>query len=115
MPGLTLMIKSSRAASDNCDACKAQSLLLHSTDYRVNSVADGPSFHVGWVAYDEYPVRVVSNADSVIYLEGRIYNRSADSVEADLVTLAASALEPGNDRIVERFMVSNEGSYIIAI
>ena len=116
MPGLTFMIAAEGRTDDNCDAGKAQALLLHSPDYKAHSAAEKPGLHLGWVAYDGYPVRVFSSAGCQIYLEGRIYNRPAASVEADLAALAETALGPERDDAgVERFILSNEGAYLVAI
>lgn len=116
MPGLTLTMTSCPGSRDHSDLSKAQGLLIHNVRYRPNIEASSPGLHLGWVAYDEYPVRVFSTPGCRIYLEGRIYNKAPAAIEAELAILPAQALAPRFDEAaIQRFLLSNEGSYIVAI
>lgn len=116
MPGLTLRLTGDARRGNGGDVRQAQTLLLHGPHYRIGEVASGPRIDLGWVAYDGYPIRVYSNAAHLVYLEGRVYNRPAASVQADLEALAPKVLAPQrDDAAVERFIVDNEGSYVVAV
>jgi asparagine synthase (glutamine-hydrolysing) len=116
VPGLTLTLTAEDRDCDSVEAGSRQTVLLHGPHYRANSGVVRPGLHLGWVAYDEYPARVFWSDGALVYVEGRVYNRPADAVRCDLASLAATAL--GSDRSdaeVERFMLANEGSYVVAI
>jgi asparagine synthase (glutamine-hydrolysing) len=116
MPGLTLTVTDEGPITVNWDPPSAQAVLLHGPHYRAHSAVAAPGLHLGWVAYDEYPVRVFSGPRCLIYLEGRVYNRPLSAVDADLAALANVALGPEqDDAAVERFMLTNEGSYVVAV
>jgi asparagine synthase (glutamine-hydrolysing) len=112
MPGLTLVVGDTgnhRAPST------AQSLLLHGKHYRAHSVVAEPGIFLGWVAYDEYPIAVVTGDSWVLYLEGRIYNRPVAAIHTDLLALADAAGRRGDaDAAVARFVHQNDGSYVVA-
>jgi asparagine synthase (glutamine-hydrolysing) len=115
MPGLTLTVTDERSTAVNWDPRSAQAVLLHGPHYRAHSAAAAPGLHLGWVAYDEYPVSVFSAPGCLVYFEGRVYNRPIAAVHADLVALANIALGPErDDAAVERFILANEGSYLVA-
>jgi asparagine synthase (glutamine-hydrolysing) len=116
MPGLTLLISDEARSDPSCEPSKGQSILVHGPRYQPKSVISQLGLHLGWVAYEEYPVRVFRSHACVIYFEGRIYNRPIDLVEAELAAIASEIFEPArDDRRVARFMLDNHGSYIVAI
>jgi asparagine synthase (glutamine-hydrolysing) len=114
MPGLTLAVGSEAGFGDV--ARTAQALLVHGPHYRTHSAATESAVHLGWVAYETYPVVVWSDNEYVIYLEGRIYNESLEVVHAELLSIAADALGAARGESgVRRFVSSKEGSYLVAI
>jgi asparagine synthase (glutamine-hydrolysing) len=116
MPGLTLALTDDHRISSERDPRTAQDVLLHGPHYRAHYAVAEPGLLLGWVAYDEYPIEVLSGAGCVIYLEGRVYNRPVAVVHADLMAVADAALESSaGESAVARFMQSNEGSYVVVV
>jgi asparagine synthase (glutamine-hydrolysing) len=114
MPGLTFAYAERKHADKGCDFSAAQKLLLHSRDYAAKTVVEDQGLQMGWVAYPEYPIRVFRGRNCLIYLEGRVYNRPAASVEEDLIEISASALGAAKDDSgIERFTRNSEGSYFV--
>jgi asparagine synthase (glutamine-hydrolysing) len=114
MPGLTLFIGRDRADSVT-DLTRTRNLLLHDSEYRSHSIADMPGVYLGWTGYDEYPVRTFSSEQWLIYFEGRVYNRPFNAVEEELKVLARDAMAKNDDAVIEKFILDNEGSYVVAI
>ena len=116
MPGLTFMMTDEGRTCNNCDPSKHRPCYSMVHTIAPTQPGRNPASISAGSAYDEYPVRVFSGAGYLIYLEGRIYNRPAASVEADLAEIADTALGPAHDDAgVERFILANEGSYVVVV
>ena len=117
MPGLTLWMTTGAIQEPVARFGKAQAAMLHMPHYAAVTWLSEPGFCAGHVAYPEYPTRTIDVDVGRIYLEGRIYAKSTDVVEAELLELAQTlATNPENAvQSVEPWATATEGEYLVAI
>lgn len=111
MPGITLEIGT--RPLDLAKFQRAQSGMLHTTDYKASIQMSNSTMAVGQVAYPGYPVWFCNFKAGLVGLEGRVYNRDAASTQSSL-TLLAQELVAGADaeRLVTEWVLEHDGDYI---
>ena len=101
---------------NNGDPCKAQTCYSMVRTIAPTRSGRGPASISAGFATTNTPSGLLSGAGYLINLEGRVYNRPAASVEADLAEIADTALgRAPQEAGVERFILANEGSYVVVV
>jgi asparagine synthase (glutamine-hydrolysing) len=117
MPGFTIWLTACPRDDDASRFDAAQALMLHAPSYAARVHLSVSGMRIGHVGYPEYPVRVREAGDALLGVEGRIYNKSADRVSAELDGLAAVVFgEPAaaQDR-VRQWILETDGEYVVVI
>jgi len=65
-----------------------QEKLLPLPDYRSEALFCAERFSAGCTRYPDYPITVIEAGDSVILVEGKIYNKTAAELEKELIDIA---------------------------
>ncbi|MHC4609716.1 MAG: asparagine synthase-related protein [Planctomycetota bacterium] len=118
MPGLTLWLTSTDEEPDApARFGAAQRSMVHAPHYSAAVRLNRPGFLLGHVKYPEYPVQYFETAESIVYLEGRVYNKDAGRLESELADIAARALQDAGNALalIKPWALESEGEYIVAI
>jgi len=73
---------------------------------------------VGTTGYAEYPTRVISRHGYIVVLEGQVYNKGVDEVEAELISLAKrifSVDEVGASETVRDWVLGIDGDFAVVM
>jgi asparagine synthetase B (glutamine-hydrolysing) len=118
MPGLTLLISSLIEEGINeRHILNAHEKMRHNNNYESSVCFSSPCCFLGYVAYPEYPIFTINLNNHLVIIEGKIYNKSKDSVEGFLRTLTKEftvdyelALERVNKWVLEA-----DGEYVVVV
>ncbi|WP_226042303.1 asparagine synthase-related protein [Natrinema sp. DC36] len=101
---------------DADDGTFARSLepLVHTDRYEADVVFESASRSVGTTAYPEYPIRIVENDEYWVCLEGRIYDRDDETLERELLEVAAHVLAAdGDDEFLTEWVLETDGEFLL--
>ncbi|PGF17312.1 hypothetical protein CP556_15210 [Natrinema sp. CBA1119] len=88
--------------------------LVHTDRYEANVVLESASRSVGTTAYPEYPIRIVENDEYWVCLEGRIYDRDDETLERELLEVAAHVLAAdGDDEFLTEWLLETDGEFLL--
>ncbi|WP_254530976.1 hypothetical protein [Natrinema gelatinilyticum] len=87
--------------------------LVHTDRYEADVVFDSPSSSIGTTAYPEYPIRILEDGDCWVCFEGRIYDRDADSLERELLEVAAHVLAADGDEFLTEWLLETDGEFLL--
>ncbi|MFA9416655.1 asparagine synthase-related protein [Natrinema sp. HArc-T2] len=88
--------------------------LVHTDRYEADVVFESASRSIGTTAYPEYPIRIVENDDRWVCLEGRIYDRDDETLERELLTVAAHVLSAdGDDEFLTEWLLETDGEFLL--
>ncbi|MFC6767458.1 asparagine synthase-related protein [Natrinema soli] len=101
---------------DADDGSFASSLepLVHTDRYEADVVFESASRSVGTTAYPEYPIRIVENDEYWVCLEGRIYDRDDETLERELLEVAAHVLAADvDDGFLTEWLLETDGEFLL--
>ncbi len=108
MPGLSLLLGEKLSDASLKD-------LKHETYINVNKI-EHKDFSLVFSGFNGYPFFKKETKDYLIYLEGKIYNKTDKEIEQDLVSLINSYLNEGNfKKLLKNFVRSSSGDFLVFI
>lgn len=117
MPGLTLAISSVNHALPPARFEAACAGMMHFTDWQAHLFVNTPNIRAGYVGYPGYPVDTFFPSNGLaFYVEGRIYNKSAQTVRRELTTLGPLLLQkdPRSDERIRDWILGSDGQFVVA-
>ncbi|SEV82398.1 asparagine synthetase B family protein [Natrinema salifodinae] len=88
--------------------------LVHTDRYEADVVFDSPAWSVGTTAYPEYPIRIIEDEDRWVCLEGRIYDRDDEGLEAELLEVAEHVLATdADDEFLTEWLLETDGEFLL--
>jgi len=118
MPGLTLWVNPAVSEREFVNRyAAAQQTMIHATDYHCNIVLAKPGFCLGYVGYPEYPIEFFRDGDTLIYLEGMVYNKGSEDCHTELKQIAKkifpNSVNP--QEVLQNWVCQTEGEYVIVM
>jgi len=91
--------------------------MLHAEDYAATVLLSVPGLRVGQVGYPQYPISSFTEGENAVFFEGRVYNKDAALLGAQLRGIAEQAFDdpPGTESRVGEWIIAAEGEYIVLI
>jgi asparagine synthase (glutamine-hydrolysing) len=123
MPGITIKCDFEEQSTSKNNESKREHFLqvlrsaAHSDDYLSEILLQEGPYLVGSSKYREYPIRVFENSDSWICIEGKIYNKSDDTLSNILNELTSvfnskPKTEKDKKQIVD-WLLNADGDFVI--
>lgn len=116
MPGINFVTDFNNRLKDiETRISHAQNIMKHRENYHDKILLSNDKYFLGYVKYEEYPTEVFEDSSFLIFVEGRIYNKSSEVLKKELFDLARSIAAdkvPAND-ILKKWILSSDGEYVI--
>lgn len=91
------------------------SFLIHEEFYTVSEYTE-EAIHFIFNTYTGYPLKqYLKKADSVVFFEGLIYNKSLELLEEDINSIISAIREGNYNNKIKDFVQSSDGEYLITI
>jgi len=108
MPGFLLAVNTQQSALN-----KAISLLYFDQRYSCKTILEKNSLFLAINSYQEYPTEIFEFGDTIVLFEGKIYNKSPESIREFLFSLI---LEDGfNQHLIEPWIAGADGEFVVVL
>jgi len=113
MPGLSLVY---RRGLNRSSALNSLADLKHEPYYALEKIIDSDNMLSVFSGYEGYPRRTLEYDDSVIFVEGLIYNRSEADIESSLLAISKAYTENSDYKtLITKFIHTSDGDFNILI
>jgi asparagine synthase (glutamine-hydrolysing) len=115
MPGISLIINDKKIDSKKDKISAVLKNQNYLENYYDKVIASENDFFIGYNKYEQYPVKVLSTNNSLIVIEGKIYNKREPVSESEIINLANVLFEEESIAKLSEWIQSTDGDFLVYI